>query len=162
MARSQVNLGSVIEEVRSYGKHKIDKADRRSSPTRLIGRLGRSSFRDWNERTRPSACILTQQHLTTKPNRCIQLICYSGSGTKPTVAIMVDLAKRTRPDNDDDVESPAQKRVLLDSAAAKFNVAAMRKLQRALEADPEVDLANALPLMYSSRLASRKTNKGNE
>ena len=74
---------------------------------------------------------------------------------------MVDLVKRTRPYNDDKLESLQPNPILSDSAAAKFNVAAMRKLQRALEADPEVDLANALPLMYSSRLAARKTNKGN-
>ncbi|MCJ1258063.1 hypothetical protein MMC24_005893 [Lignoscripta atroalba] len=72
---------------------------------------------------------------------------------------MVDLVKRTRPYNDDKLESLQPNPILSDSAAAKFNVAAMRKLQRALEADPEVDLANALPLMYSSRLAARKTNK---
>ena len=45
--------------------------------------------------------------------------------------------------------------------AAQFNRMVMRKLQKAIEADPEVDLASKLPTNYSSRLAHRKKeNKG--
>ena len=48
-----------------------------------------------------------------------------------------------------------------NSPAARFNVAAMRKLQKALEADPEVDLITALPMGYAERLADRKIPEGN-
>lgn len=48
-----------------------------------------------------------------------------------------------------------------DSPAARFNVAAIKKLQKALDADPEVDLISALPMDYAERLAGRKTLKGN-
>jgi hypothetical protein len=43
-----------------------------------------------------------------------------------------------------------------ESEAAQFNRMVMRKLQKAIEADPEVDLASKLPTSYSSRLADRK------
>jgi hypothetical protein len=39
----------------------------------------------------------------------------------------------------------------------------MRKLQKAIEADPEVDLASKMPTNYSLRLADQKQeNKGSE
>lgn len=50
-----------------------------------------------------------------------------------------------------------------ESEAARFNRIVMRKLQKAIEADPEVDLACRLPTNYSLRLAGRrKENKGSE
>ena len=59
-----------------------------------------------------------------------------------------------------DAQSPAPKRVLPMSFAAKLNARTVRQLQKAFEADPEVDLTTVLPKNYSSKLASRKTNKG--
>jgi hypothetical protein len=44
----------------------------------------------------------------------------------------------------------------IESEAAQFNRMVMRKLQKAIEADPEVDLASKLPKTYSLRLADRK------
>jgi hypothetical protein len=43
-----------------------------------------------------------------------------------------------------------------ESEASRFNQMIMRKLQKALDADPEVDLASKIPSSYSSRLALRK------
>jgi hypothetical protein len=43
-----------------------------------------------------------------------------------------------------------------DSEASRFNQMVLKKLQKALEADPEVDLASKIPSSYSSRLAHRK------
>lgn len=45
---------------------------------------------------------------------------------------------------------------MVESEAAQFNRMVLRKLQKAIEADPEVDLASKLPANYSSRLAERK------
>lgn len=45
---------------------------------------------------------------------------------------------------------------MVESEAAQFNRMVLRKLQKAIEADPEVDLASKLPTNYSSRLAERK------
>ncbi len=45
------------------------------------------------------------------------------------------------------------------TAAAKLNRMTIRKLQRALEANPEVDLTSVLPLNYSERLNARKHQK---
>jgi len=36
----------------------------------------------------------------------------------------------------------------IESEAAQFNRMVMRKLQKAIEADPEVDLASKLPTTY--------------
>jgi phage tail sheath gpL-like len=47
----------------------------------------------------------------------------------------------------------------IESEAARFNRIVMRKLQKAIEADPEVDLASKLPTGYSLRLAGRKKGK---
>lgn len=44
-----------------------------------------------------------------------------------------------------------------ESEAAHFNRRVMKKLQKAIDADPETDLASKLPLNYSSRLADRKS-----
>ena len=44
----------------------------------------------------------------------------------------------------------------LASEAAKFNEMVLRKLQRAFETDPEVDLFSQIPTGYSSRLAGKK------
>lgn len=46
------------------------------------------------------------------------------------------------------------------SEAANFNARVLRKVQRALDEDPEVDISMVLPSNYSSRLASRKIVKG--
>lgn len=49
----------------------------------------------------------------------------------------------------------------VESEVAQFNRLVMKKLQRAIEADPEVVLASKLPMRYSLRLADRKKeNKG--
>jgi hypothetical protein len=42
------------------------------------------------------------------------------------------------------------------SPASELNRLVIRKLQRALEADPEVDLASKIPSSYATRLAERK------
>ena len=42
------------------------------------------------------------------------------------------------------------------SEAANFNLTVLRRLQRLLAVDPEIDLLANLPTGYSSRLASRK------
>jgi phage tail sheath gpL-like len=47
----------------------------------------------------------------------------------------------------------------IESEAARFNRIVMRKLQKAIEADPEVDLTSKLPTGYSLRLAGRKKGK---
>jgi len=44
------------------------------------------------------------------------------------------------------------------SSALFLNKMVMRKLQRELEADPEVDLASKIPSTYASRLAGRKSD----
>ena len=52
---------------------------------------------------------------------------------------------------------------VIESEAARFNQIVMRKLQKAIEADPEVDTAFELPTNYSLRLAGRrKEKKGSE
>ncbi|KAF2277835.1 uncharacterized protein EI97DRAFT_500070 [Westerdykella ornata] len=43
-----------------------------------------------------------------------------------------------------------------ESPACQLNRMVLRKLQKAFEADPEVDLASKIPSTYSSRLADRK------
>lgn len=47
---------------------------------------------------------------------------------------------------------------LAESEAAQFNGMVMKKLRKAMDADPETDLASKLPLNYSSRLADRKSH----
>ena len=47
-----------------------------------------------------------------------------------------------------------------NSEAANFNATVLRKVQRALQEDPEVDISTVLPNNYPSRLASRKIAKG--
>jgi hypothetical protein len=42
------------------------------------------------------------------------------------------------------------------SKAAKFNNLILKKLQDAIDKDPEVDLAKLLPLRYSARLESMR------
>ncbi|KAF2254382.1 hypothetical protein BU26DRAFT_500151 [Trematosphaeria pertusa] len=49
-----------------------------------------------------------------------------------------------------------------ESEASQFNRMVMKKLQKALEADPEVDLASKIPSSYSSRLAHRKAKARHE
>ena len=44
----------------------------------------------------------------------------------------------------------------LASEAAKFNQMVLRKIQRAIETDPEDDLLSKFPSGYSTRLAGRK------
>lgn len=85
---------------------------------------------------------------------------WGDSGFSPLA--MAEPTKRTRQNHGDDRQSPRPKRISISalSAAAKFNVMAMRKLERALEHDPECDLAAALPPEYSSRLSSRKPTEG--
>lgn len=48
------------------------------------------------------------------------------------------------------------KQTVSESLACQLNHAVLRKLQKAFEADPEVDLASKIPLSYSTRLADRK------
>lgn len=43
-----------------------------------------------------------------------------------------------------------------DSDAARFNRQVSRKLQKALQEDPEADLASKIPDSYAARLANRK------
>lgn len=47
-----------------------------------------------------------------------------------------------------------------NSEAANFNATVLRKVQRALQEDPEIDISTVLPNNYPSRLASRKIAKG--
>ncbi|KAI9674971.1 MAG: hypothetical protein M1817_001377 [Caeruleum heppii] len=68
--------------------------------------------------------------------------------------------KRTLPDDRNGHHVAAPERPDSLSAAAKFNVSVLRKLERALEADPETDLSTAFPTNYSSRLAGRKSDQG--
>lgn len=42
------------------------------------------------------------------------------------------------------------------SPACQFNRMIMKKLQKALEEDPEVDLTSKISLSYANRLAARK------
>lgn len=62
--------------------------------------------------------------------------------------------RQKRPRSHDDSEAPNA------SEAANFNATVLRKVQRALEEDPEIDISTVLPSNYSSRLASRKTAEG--
>jgi hypothetical protein len=71
------------------------------------------------------------------------------SGAAPSEAIL------TTPDSASSTDEPAAKSI--ESEAHRFNRMVMRKLQRAIDADPEIDLASKLPRNYSSRLADRKT-----
>jgi hypothetical protein len=82
--------------------------------------------------------------------------------TVPTLAyaIMRKSLKRARPNDDNKVQEAQPEAVTSTSAAAKFNATVLKKLQRTLELDPEIDLTTALPSEYSVRLASRKNNKG--
>ncbi|KAL4893410.1 kinase-like domain-containing protein [Aspergillus ambiguus] len=48
------------------------------------------------------------------------------------------------------------------SKAAKFNSFTLKKLQNAIENDPEVDLAKLLPLRYSTRLESMRGDTGSK
>lgn len=45
------------------------------------------------------------------------------------------------------------------SSAARFNDQVLRKLQKALAADPEADLLDRIPVGYSNRLAEKKEQK---
>lgn len=60
--------------------------------------------------------------------------------------------KRQRPHDNPDARN--------SSEAANFNARVLRKVQRALQEDPEVDISTVLPNNYPSRLASRKIAKG--
>jgi hypothetical protein len=68
--------------------------------------------------------------------------------------------KRPRREDEADVQNTMPTVEPLLSDAAKFNAATLRKLKRALEEDPEIDIVTALPSNYSSRLADRKIVKG--
>lgn len=46
------------------------------------------------------------------------------------------------------------------SKAAKFNSVTLKRLQSAIDNDPEVDLAKLLPLRYSTRLESMRGDTG--
>ncbi|KAI9779901.1 MAG: hypothetical protein M1816_003310 [Peltula sp. TS41687] len=70
--------------------------------------------------------------------------------------------KRLKENEGDETETPESKRVAPPSAAARLNAAALRKLQRALEKDPEVDLTTALPFDYAQRLADKKSAAGEQ
>ncbi|KAL7649177.1 hypothetical protein ACMYSQ_012402 [Aspergillus niger] len=48
------------------------------------------------------------------------------------------------------------------SKAAKFNSLTSKKLQKAINNDPEVDLAKLLPLRYSTRLQSMRDDIGSK
>ena len=73
---------------------------------------------------------------------------------------MSTITKRPFSDAANNAHGPQPKRVLSMSFAAKLNAKIMRQLQKALEADPEVDLTTVIPTNYSSRLLSRKVDKG--
>ena len=68
--------------------------------------------------------------------------------------------KRSREDDDNGTPTPAKKARAHDktpaSEAAKFNHMILRKLQRAFETDPDIDLLSKFPTGYSTRLAGRK------
>ena len=68
--------------------------------------------------------------------------------------------KRSREDEDTCPPTSMKKARAHDtttaSEAAKFNQMVLRKLQRAFEIDPEVDLLSKFPTGYSTRLAGRK------
>ena len=52
------------------------------------------------------------------------------------------------------------KRATYPSPAARFNENTLKKLKRALETNPEVDLAKALPSHYSLRLEQKRSCQG--
>lgn len=68
--------------------------------------------------------------------------------------------KRPWPEDEADSRNTKSKFKQPLSDAAKFNAAALRKVQKALEEDPEIDIATALPSNYSDRLVRRKIVKG--
>ncbi|KAI9802929.1 MAG: hypothetical protein M1825_002160 [Sarcosagium campestre] len=70
--------------------------------------------------------------------------------------------KRSLPEKLRDSQAPAPKFPASLSAAAKFNVSVLRKLERALEANPEIDLTTVFPNHYAVRLAGRKSDKDME
>lgn len=70
--------------------------------------------------------------------------------------------KRSQPGVADDAQTTKLKPAMPVSAAAKFNATVMRKLQKAIAKDPEVDLFTVFPSNYVSRLAGRKSQKGGE
>ncbi len=72
---------------------------------------------------------------------------------------MGSLVKR-RLSGADDSDAHISKRAANTSSAAKFNKNVIKKLERALEKDPEVDLTAIFPSDYKSRLVQRRTNKG--
>jgi hypothetical protein len=51
----------------------------------------------------------------------------------------------------DDVAAPAYR-----SKAARFNAHTLKRLQAAVEQDPEIDLTTRLPMDYSSRLTEMR------
>lgn len=59
-----------------------------------------------------------------------------------------------QPNETDIMLSPSQHQAS-KSLACQVNQMVIRKLQKALEADPEVDLVSQIPSSYSSRLADR-------
>ncbi len=60
--------------------------------------------------------------------------------------------KRPRSHDDSDASNASE--------AANFNATVLRKIRRAFEEDPEIDISTVLPSNYSSRLASRKITEG--
>ena len=68
--------------------------------------------------------------------------------------------KRVREDEDAGPPAPTKKPRAQDytpvSEAAKFNQVVLRKIQRAFETDPGVDLLSKFPTGYITRLAGRK------
>jgi len=57
---------------------------------------------------------------------------------------------------DNQLDGPQTIQSTAMSDAARFNSSIFRKLQKALEKDPEVDLLSLFPTKYSARLGARK------
>lgn len=62
------------------------------------------------------------------------------------------------PSNEADTMRSLTQDQISKSAAYQLNQMIMRKLQKALQVDPEVDILSQIPSSYSSRLAERKMN----
>lgn len=69
---------------------------------------------------------------------------------------MSSALERTLPEQLDQTRSVKPKRPQSLSYAAKLNSKVLGQLQRAFEADPEIDLTTVLPKDYSVRLERRK------
>jgi hypothetical protein len=68
------------------------------------------------------------------------------------------MSKRPRK-KDGEIDQPSKlQRLKTPSEASKFNARVMKRLEKALAADPEVDLTIALPLNYVQRLVGRKSD----